>query len=190
MKNKPAPHAPAKPSSNRRDLGTWIVRNLVLLVVALVLVSFLKGKHMGQWLWNYYIASNLEFIRSYPDLSLDERLSAKLGADYRFMLYLRDNTPEDAVVYYPTGDDFRAARSADGKQIFSGQLTDKLTAVRFLYPRRVVVEKELGQTAYTDSLTHITVVSERNLKMLPYEIDPARALGVYPVKVAADPMDN
>lgn len=177
---RPTP-SPARPVPRRRSIFAWTVRNLALLLVSILLLSTLRSTTYGNWLWNYYAKANLQFIQSYPDLTLDERLAAKLGSDYRFLLFLREQTPEDAVLYYPTGDDFRSVRDQSGQSLFSGQLTDKLTAVRFLYPRRIVVEKELHKTSYTDSLTFITILSPRNRELIPYPIDPAFTIGVLPV---------
>ena len=83
----------------------------------------------------------------------------KLGADYNYIIWLRDNTPEDAVIYYPSGGDFRAGHPTIPQNPFNGKLIDKLTVVRALYPRKVVTEEEYGKTSWSQKITYVAIVN-------------------------------
>ena len=178
----PAPHKPAKAKTERRGFGTWFIRNGALLIVAGVLISKVPGLNQSyQWLWEGYLKSNLEAIKQYPDLSTDEKMAMKLGADYQYLAYLRDNTPKDAVIYWPSAGDFRSAPDSTQQTPFNGKLNDKLTAVRVLYPRRVVTENEYGKTSWSKKLTYIGIVNGHNTDKVHYPVPPQYTIGVLPV---------
>ncbi|MBP3775153.1 MAG: hypothetical protein ILA34_07380 [Bacteroidaceae bacterium] len=180
--------APSAPRRGRRDVGTWLVRNALLLVVAGFLLSKVTRLNMSySWLWNNYLKGNVEMIRQYPNLTYDEKMGMKLGADYQYLLWLRDNTPQDAVVYYPSAGDFRAGHPAVQQNPFNGKLNDKLTAVRVLYPRRVVTEDEWGKTSWTAKVTHVGVVNGRNKDKVPYPVPDNFVIGALPMQQPVQP---
>ena len=109
-------------------------------------------------------------------------MAIKLGADYNYIVFLRDNTPQDAIIYYPTGGDFRASHPAVEQNPFNGKLIDKLTAVRVLYPRKVVVESEYGKTSWSKKITHVAIVNGRNLDKVPYPVPENYVNGILPMK--------
>lgn len=165
----------------RRGLAAWLVRNLGLLVAAYVIWTF-AGKNPGiQWLIEGYAKQNLMIAKTYPDATYDQRMEMKLGADYDYLIYLRDNTPPDAIIYYPTRADFQTVLPGQEKSPFSGQLIDKLTAVRVLYPRRVITTDEWGKTSWAKKTNFVAVVNRCNLDKVHYAVDSAFVIGVLPV---------
>ena len=184
---KPAPQK----SAARRDLGTWLVRNLLLaLVAALALSKVTKFNPSYDWLWNGYLKGNIETIKQYPQLSYDEKMGMKLGADYQYLVWLRDNTPADAVIYWPTAGDFRAQHPAVQQNPFNGKLNDKLTAVRVLYPRRVVTEDEWGKTSWSKKVTHVGVVNGKNVDKVPYSVADNFIIGALPMQPPTQPTNT
>lgn len=180
------PGAQTKPqtkpgAAKKRSLSTWLVRNLLLFVVMFVAATLLKSTYIVDWELNNNIGGNNRYIKQYPDLDMASRYSVKLGADFRFIDYIRQKTPEWAVVYIPAGDDFKEWKDQSGRPMFNGNLNNKLALTRFLYPRRVVLDKELGLTPYADSITHVGIANRRNHKMLPYKVDSTYTMGVLPV---------
>ena len=168
--------------TTQRSLSTWLVRNGLLLLAGYLLFSKVPPMNpVYTWVKESYLKSNTMIARQYPDATYDERMSMKLGADYNYLLFLRDNTPEDAVIYYPSSGDFTAAHPEVQQNPFNGKLNDKLTAVRVLYPRKVVTESEYGKTSWSRKITHVAIVNGRNLEKLPYNV-PNYITGVLPVK--------
>lgn len=173
-----APRGPVK-----RDVFTWLWRNLLLAVVAWILIALGPRQMFGySWVEQNYLKENIDFIRKYNYLTTEQRLETKLGVDYNYLLYLRDNTPSDAVIYYPSSGDFLKDQNPDDLAKFNGKLCDKLSAVRVLYPRKVVVESEWGKTSWSKKVTHIAIVNGQNLDKITYPIAPDIQHTVLPVK--------
>ena len=168
-------------TSPSRSLGSWFVRNFALCVVAYVLLNILGDNMSLKWLTEGYFKQNLEVIKMYPDATFDQKMEMKLGADYQYLLYLRDNTPPDAIIYYPTRGDFQATLAIQGKSPFSGQIIDKLSAVRVLYPRRVITTDEWGKTSWAKKTNFVAIVNRQNLDKVHYPVDSTFIIGVLPI---------
>lgn len=133
------------------------------------------------WVWKTYICNTARELKALPYASYDQRLTMKLGEDYQYLLFLREYTPEDAVLYYPSRADFQATPPGVESSPFSGKLIDKLSAIRVLYPRRVITEDEYGKTPWSDRLTHISIVGGCNLEKVPYKVPEDYTIGVLPL---------
>ena len=175
--------SPQCTSNKSRSWSTWLVRNGALLLVGFLLFSKIPQANPAyMWLKESYLKNNAAIVKQYPDATLDQRMAIKLGADYNYIVFLRDNTPQDAIIYYPTGGDFRASHPAVEQNPFNGILIDKLTAVRVLYPRKVVVEREYGKTSWSKKITHVAIVNGRNLDKVPYPVPENYVNGILPMK--------
>ena len=175
--------SPQCTSNKSRSWSTWLVRNGALLLVGFLLFSKIPQANPAyMWLKESYLKNNVAIVKQYPDATLDQRMAIKLGADYNYIVFLRDNTPQDAIIYYPTGGDFRASHPAVEQNPFNGKLIDKLTAVRVLYPRKVVVESEYGKTSWSKKITHVAIVNGRNLDKVPYPVPENYVNGILPMK--------
>jgi len=132
------------------------------------------------WVWNVYIQANLREVSSLPHASLDERLTMKLGEDYQYVIFVRDATPSNSVIFYPSLADFTTVLPGNEKSPFSGKLTDKLSAIRILYPRHIVLEDEMGRTPWSFKITNVAIVNRRNVDKLPYQVPSHYYIGVLP----------
>lgn len=160
----------------------WALRNVVAAIVGLavftVVVNFNRSYH---WLWFTFTKTNLADIKADRQLSLDDRMEHRLGVDYDFVQTVKGMTPENAVVFYPSRDDFLATPSHGKKMPFRGTIVDKIAAIRFLYPRRVVTTEELGLTPYAEKITHIAIVNGLHRDMVDYPCDTMPIIDVLPV---------
>ncbi len=184
--NSVASHASQKPKpkAKKRSLSTWLVRNAALLIIGYVLLSHIPSADpIYAWLKNNYLIGNMSIIKQYPDATYDQKMAMKLGNDYNYILFLRDNTPSDAIIYYPSAGDFRTKPPVEGQPTFEGKLIDKLTVVRALYPRKVITADEYGKTSWSKKITHVAVVNRQNLDKLPYSVGENYINAVLPVKL-------
>lgn len=166
----------------KRSSGTWFIRNAALVIVAYVLISKIPSMNESyQWLWEGYVKQNIEIAKQYPDISYDEKMQMKLGADYQYLMFLRDNTPKNAIIYYPTAGDFRAGVPGQQQNPFNGKLNDKLTAVRVLYPRRVVTVDEYGKTSWSKKINYVGIMNGKNVEKVKYKVPANYIIGVLPV---------
>lgn len=161
---------------------SWWTKNIVLALLTYLLVPLaIHTSESYSWLLSMYARHNLETARQYPDLSYDDKMRARLGADYSFLTFVRDNTPQDAVILYPSGNDMRD--SIQGQpSIFQGNLCEKLSLIRTLYPRRVILPHEMGTSPWGRKVTHVVVVGRHGADWLPYAVDSSFVIGVLPMQ--------
>ncbi len=171
------------PKSTRYDF-TWWMKNLLIAAVVYMLCPSLVKSNMGYgWLIDGYAKGNLEAVKQIKDFTYDQKLETKLGYDYAFIEMIRRTTPENAVVFYPSREDFTDKNATAGIN-FSGNLCDKLSAVRFLYPRKIVIKQELNKTSWSKKLTHVAIVNGHWRELLPYKVSDAVQITVLPTSPA------
>lgn len=135
--------------------GKWLLKNSLFLALAFLLVWCTFTKHPNyRWVYTDLLKDNFVKIKKRSNLTYDEKMRVKLGASYDFLLYLKQSTPEDAVILYPSGKSFRKKGSP-----FAHEIYNKVYATRFIYPRRLVLENELSTSKYTPLITHVTFVN-------------------------------
>ena len=172
-------------TTKTRHILRWLLRNLVAAVVGLaVFTAVVNLNHGYHWIWFDFTRTNMLDISMDRHLSLEDRLERRLGVDYDFVQMVKGMTPEDAVIFYPSRDDFMATPSHGNKVPFHATLTDKVAAIRILYPRKVVTAEELGKTPYSDKLTHIAIVNGLHRDMVNYPSDTMPTIDVLPVNAA------
>jgi len=159
----------------------WFLKNIVALAAVIALVVFSIQKQPG-YNWAYYklLKSHMEFIRKYPKLPLEKRYETKMGTNYSFLAFLKNATPEDAVILYPESSDF----FPEGvKSPFTGEIYNKVYAIRFLHPRRLVTPSELKSSSLSKEINFVAIVNGRGFERLNYEVEKKFEHGVLAVKV-------
>lgn len=163
-------------------LPNKIFLNLLAGVVTLILFyGIVQSSSIYRWAWEIYVKHNLREVKSLPTASMESRMAMKLGEDYQYLVFIRNTTPDNAVIYYPSQGDFLKVLPGMARSPFNGRLNDKLTAIRILYPRRIVTEDEYGKTPWSNKLTHIAIVNRCNLDKVPYQVEEDYYTGVLPL---------
>lgn len=116
----------------------------------------------------YMVEGDYHFACRNRNLPLEDRYASRLGGCYTFFRYVRENTPEDAVIYLPSANSF--IRDASSLMFYSHHCSNKIFATRFLYPRKVVTESEYTQFGSPYPLTHAIVIGNGDKNILPYEM--------------------
>ena len=111
--------------------------------------------------------------------SVEERNAIKLGMGYVYLLYIRDNTPEDAVIYLPHISAFLEDGYSD--KFCRPHFSLKLWTMRMLYPRNIVSAAEYAAQGAIPPLTHVFVVNGYGRELLDYEIPEEAHYDVYPI---------
>lgn len=132
------------------------VRNNVFALAASLLLVVLLFVHSPQYRWVYHdlLKENMTLIRQYPHLTFDQKMELKLGMDYSFLMYIRNVTPPNAVILYPSPEAFRREGSP-----FTHGIDNKICASRFLHPRKLVLESEWDESRYAGRITHAVIVN-------------------------------
>jgi hypothetical protein len=162
----------SKPQSAKPlDYVIWIFKNVIIgLFVYLFVFYYLidPDKHSYyNWAYNTLMKGNYETVKKYDTLSLDQKWEAKLGYTGAYWKYIRDNTPEDAVILFPTSEIFMP----EGKKTqFVGEPAGKINALRILYPRKIVFHNEIETNRYGKQLTHVAIANGWGYEYLEYPV--------------------
>ena len=158
---------------------SWVAKNIFAVVIVLFLLNkFVLDVQPGyNWAYNM-LQKNLETIRHYSRTTTDNRFEMKLGLSHVYLRYVKENTPENAVILLPGKEAFYPEGE---ERIFSGEPYNKLWAIRFLYPRRVIIPSELGKTPWSEKVTHVAIVNGRGYEYLDYEVEQKAPHAVLPM---------
>lgn len=157
---------------------SWIglSKNLLCLLPAVLLVLLTFSKSPGyNWVYSM-LTGNMEQIKQYPDLDFDQKMQWKMGMDYNFLLTIKQNTPDDAVILFPGVEVFCQEGSP-----YHAELYNKIYSSRFIYPRKIVLENELETNKYAKEVTHVAIVNGKGGQYLPYPIPLSFQNGVLPI---------
>jgi hypothetical protein len=178
-KQKKIPQAGPKSANVPQKLskGTWILRNIFLLFCAVLLTKCLFSGH-SSYRWTLGMLKNsTAFIRNNPSISFNEKMYVKLGKSYDYLYMIRQNTPPDAVILYPSQKAFQKKDSP-----FTQEIYNKMYATRFLYPRKLVQPDELQTNEYANQINYVAIVNGVGANYLPYPVDSTLQTAVLPIK--------
>jgi hypothetical protein len=176
-KNSPV----SKPKSVQPfDYAVWIFKNIIIGLCVYFAIHYIIDKHKSyNWSYNTLMKDNYNTIKKYKALSLDRKWEIKLGYTFTYWKYLRDNTPENAVILYPPHDAFFPKEK---KTQFTGEPANKIAASRFLYPRKLVSHNEIETNRYGKQLTHVAIVNGWGYEYSGYPVNNKVDNTVLPVK--------
>ncbi len=170
------------------DYLIWFLKNAIAGVVAYIIIFQCIEKQLGyNWAYNTLMKENFKLIKEHSDMTLEQKLSAKFGYNYAYWKYIQDNTPEDAVILYPTKEFFFPS---DKESKFTGEVFNKIYASRFLYPRKLVYPTEIETSPYGEQITHVAIANGWGYDYLEYKVDNPVADNVLPIKQTEDQINN
>jgi hypothetical protein len=147
----------------------------VNLTAALVVYFLLSGLVFTQhdYAWSIeMLDDNYDFVSKNRQMTVQDRYTSKLGVSYSLFDSVRSRTPDTAVVYLPGRNGFFPKNQVS---VFTGEPYEKMWAIRFLYPRKVVSEKEYDRSAYAAKIDYVIIVygvgTERLKYRLPQPVD-------------------
>lgn len=124
------------------------------------------------------LEGNYKVIKNNLHASIDQRFEAKLGTTYKACQYIRQNSPDTAVLLWPDNDDFSPQGTNSG---FANEMGNKMYGLRFLHPRKLVTKKELSVLQNKDAITHVVVVHDSCREYLPYPLAGHIEFAVLPI---------
>lgn len=165
------------PKSSFNNYGIWLVKNIFFLAIAFLLVKYtFSNQPAYNWVYNGLLKGNMETIKQYPQITFEQKMQIKLGSSYGFLDYIKQATPENAVLLFPPS----AAFTKEGTP-FTQEIYNKIYATRFLYPRKLILEGELKDSKYADKITHVVIVNGIGAEKLPYPVDSTIQHAVMPI---------
>lgn len=175
MKNKSPKNSIPLPKAQNPQKSHILVRigkQFVVALVGLILIVQIKESSDGyKWVYEGLLKGNLELIKKYPNLSVDERYQMKMGFPLVYLNYIKQNTSDSAVILFPEVRFFSDTK--DPKQDLSG-IGDwgftKYAYYRFLYPRKVVLEPEIEKSPFFEKVTHVAIINGWGYDYLKYSV--------------------
>lgn len=178
MKNKTKKNKGNNKKIRLNNKLLYVIKNLLASVAMLLLLIFIISKQPGyKWVYNDLLKSNMKAIKENPHLSFDDKMTLKLGSTYQYLLFLKEQTTEEATILYPSSKVFYKEGSP-----FKHEIANKLFSTRFLYPRKIVLEEELQESKYVDSITHVAIVNGELPKCINYPVKVTEQFGILPIK--------
>lgn len=167
----------------------WALRNTgVLAVVCLLSWLVFQSLEGYRWVYKDLLAANMKMIWQFPNLTQDQKYEIKLGASYKFLRTVKENTPEDAVLLYPPTEAFFP--KGEKSPFAGGEPNNKLWALRFLYPRKLVLDSEFEKSPYRFYVNYVVIVNGWGYDRVPPEmaVDREKApFAICPVKAMVQP---
>jgi hypothetical protein len=183
---------PRKPQASQRQTTTprnplkqWLLRvcgfkSILLAGVLTFVVYAIFTKNDGyKWVTINYLKGNWEHIRKYPDATLDQRNEMKLGFNYVFLNHIVKNTPDTAVILFPQKE---YITEKGGDMQLSNDVTVKIWATHFVYPRRVVYKDDKDIDPFYDKVTHVAICAAHGYEDLDYFVQQRTYFDVLPKK--------
>lgn len=159
-----------KPQPKGNSIGFFKNFIFLLSVVAFVLVIF-KGNEGYSWIWNKLISENLKFISKNPHLTEAQRYQVKFGVDASVIDYIKNKTPESAVILFPPNEVIMNKNSSYRFIKGVGGLKIRNWALYFLYPRKLVYADEMRESIFTKDITHVACLNGWGYEFLNYEYE-------------------
>ena len=157
-----------KPPEPKKKVSTGIpfLNNIVAVFVFVILVAIAKDVNKGyNWMSETLIKLNLKRIKMYKNSTFEEKQAAKMGYNVQYLNYVNENTPDDAIILMPPDS---IIQQEGVKSDFDKHMKNKVWVSYFLYPRKVVFEKEKETSTLYNKATHLAVINGWGYDRLPH----------------------
>ena len=167
---------------NTLSLPEFWFRNVIGMIISIIFITILYFNVGGyKWLWDSLVVNNVKIMHKNPKMTLPQKWSVKCGFDYQYLDYLKNNTPEDAIILMPAKDKiYPKGQKSDFNTKSSAGIKNKAWAVYFLYPRKLVYENEIDNPYY-DSINYVAIVNFLGYENLDYAVGKKKKYTILPV---------
>jgi hypothetical protein len=176
--HKPKRHIPVRSPAaareeTRKPVTHWLKRafglkSLLVATAGGLLLFWTVTENSGYWwVWEKLLKDNWVLIQKHRAATLGERYQMKLGFDYVFWDFLKQHTPDSAVILFPL-------KQYNTEKAGNSQLTDKTNnkywVTHFVYPRRVLYKDEQDTNPRYNDVTHVAIVAGHGSDDLEYRV--------------------
>ncbi|MDR0691647.1 MAG: hypothetical protein LBF69_01260 [Prevotellaceae bacterium] len=183
--NKAGRQTPASMNDTGRPLVRWLksafgLKSLLTAVAGGLLLYWTITENKGYW-WVYekLLEGNMVTIWQYRTASLNQRYQMKLGFDYMFCDFIKQHTPDTAVILFPLKK--HNTEKADNSQL-TDNINSKYWVTHFVYPRRVLYKDEQDTNPRYNDVTHVAIVAGHGYEELDYRVGERTHFTVLPKK--------
>jgi len=173
--------------SNFHQSSLFFNNILFIIVSIIVIIVLYKGIGGYKWLWDSLIVGNLNMIKQYRNLTIDQKYEIKCGFDYKYVNYIKSKTPEDAIILMPSREEiYPEGKKSDFNEKDASGIKNKAWATYFLYPRKLVYEEEKDINQYYECVNYIAIVNYFGYDRLNYSIRKKEKYHILPVNAPND----
>ena len=148
--------------------------SLLFIGIAYKVIDKNSGYH---WVWNSLLKGNWDLIQKYPNLTLDQRYEMKIGFNYSFLNYIKNHTPDTAIILFPAK---QYITEKGGNMQLGGEVTNKMWVTHFIYPR-VPLFQGTTDSVFMSSVTHVAICAAHGYENLPYPVYRRTYFDVLPI---------
>ena len=163
-----------------------IVKNFLILGGVLFLLNYLKENNMGyKWVVDTQIIKSQENMDKYKDLTYEQKMQAKLGFTVKYFDFIKQNTPDTAVILMPPDTVIRPPGQVHyTKTAMNGYTRNRKWVSYFLYPRKLVYQDHLEDyPELVDDVSHVAIINTWGYEKLPYRVGKKNKYSVMPIEI-------
>lgn len=163
-----------------------IVKNFLILGGVLFLLNTLKENNNGyKWVVESQIIKSQESIDKYKKLNYKQKMESKLGFTIRYFDFIKENTPDSAVILMPPDTVIRPPGQVHyTKTAMNGYTTNRKWVSYFLYPRKLVYEDRRDEyPELTKAITHVAIINYWGYEKLPYRVGKENQYSIMPIQI-------
>jgi len=163
--------------------GIPVVKNLLVAAVLGVFIFTVFRENSGyNWVWQSLIGENLKFVARSSHLNESQKYQAKFGIDAAALDYVKQNTPENAVILMPPTAILMADSASFQFKKDLGGIKVRNWALDILYPRKLVYFDEKEKNKYAGSISHVVVMDGWGFEYLNYKPETRNNFDVLAIK--------
>ena len=174
-----------KDTAKKNTLAGWLkcflgIKSILFSIVCcLLLYTSVSKNNNYKWVWNNLLKGNWDVIRKNSALTLEERYQMKLGFSYVYYNYIKQHTPDDAVILFPLKEQ---NLDSGGDYKLTEDVNNKFWVTHFVYPRKVVYKDEKEINPLYNEVTHVAIVAGHGYDDLDYFVTERTYFTVLPKK--------
>lgn len=165
-------------SDKMKFYGKKLIWNVLAATMAFAFIYVCYQNYPTyKWVYHTLLLDNYKVARTNKHLSVDQRRAVKLGFNYRYLMTVKQGTPENAVLWMPDSEAYFVGETP----YFDRQITSKMYRLRVLYPRKIVDASDKN-SAYANRITHVAIINGRGYDMLNYTPDEKPDFAIFPMR--------
>jgi hypothetical protein len=163
--------------------GISFGQNLGMLLFAVFLLVIIYNNNEGyKWMYKQMLMGNLDIIKNNPDATEQDKIESKFGVDYTILKTIINNSPEDAVILFPTNKLIDSVRQLYKLPQRSERLSNRDWDEYFIFPRKIVQVGDKPNVAAKS--THVLLLAGVGYEQLGYDVpnEKKKFFEILPIK--------
>lgn len=172
-----------KRKTDKREIKSSKLKINLLIALGVIGLLYLLYKTVPGY--NYFVKRQVikesRLILENFSFTLDQKYQVELKRDYKFIKYVKENTPDSAVILMPPPDVFK---NTIFNQRGAWGIKSKIWSTYFLYPRILIQENERDMyPELYNRITHAMVINQWGLNKLNYRVKRRMYYTVLPIRL-------